>query len=74
MSLNQARAKASLKASWSFLNFSLIARNSGSRFSAMEDRVPLLHPAVASPAEDDPLPDQHAADRDAAFGQTRSRL
>ena len=35
VSLNQARAKASLNASWSVRNRSLIARNSGSRFSAM---------------------------------------
>jgi hypothetical protein len=33
--LNQARATASLNASWSFLNFSLIARSSGSSRSAM---------------------------------------
>ena len=35
VSLNQARAKASLNASWSLRNFSEISRNSGSIFSAM---------------------------------------
>ena len=35
VSLNQARAKASLNASWSLRNFSEIARNSGSILSAM---------------------------------------
>ena len=39
---------------------------------AVEDGIALLHAAVVAAAEDDALADQHAADRDAAFGKTRS--